>query len=230
MLRRFIVLQICWPVKPCSTEQELQLPSVNDVQTIGEFVEVSHSVLSKYIWIFYLNRMLLTWKTSFHLSHRKDSSWLRENVVCNYILLMFQVVLVMFCALVDAEVLIGSWFGFMECCLELHPIYEEGYTYQCSGLGLDCYPYKYELLDSSDKALLLTVHFVKVVQCGRVASDGLVSIYWWRCIEVFLKPFTKCSRRFSYVLIIAVQLLTFVPINSSTLYFVFILWWHGVNK
>ena len=52
--------------------------------------------------------------------------------------------------------------------------------------------------------------------------------YSLRCLEMFLKPFTKCDRIFSNVLIIAVQLLALVSINNSTfiLNFVFILGCH----
>ena len=70
--------------------------------------------------------------------------------------------------------------------------------------GWIIYPYRYEILDSCAKALHLLPSMPK--------SSSVVEwpvVVWWPCIgkaalSCSFKPFIKCSRKFSYVLIITV--------------------------
>ena len=67
-------------------------------------------------------------------------------------------------------------------------------------------------LGGTGKAIPLPAHYVEVFHDGKVASHGQVA----RVLLDVLCISPKCSTRFSYILLITVYPVTFVPIDNAT--------------
>ena len=54
-------------------------------------------------------------------------------------------------------------------------------------------------LNASSEVVPLLTYYAEILHWCAVACAGLVLIYGWKCLEIFLKPFTKCFSPFPNV-------------------------------
>ena len=60
----------------------------------------------------------------------------------------------------------------------------------------------------------LLAYLIEVFHSGKLASGSLMALYWWRCSKMFFISLPKCSTKFSYVLIIVIHIIVFVPVDD----------------
>ena len=139
---------------------------------------------------------------------------------------LFWVVLVMLCALAYVlDVLTDACFGVLVCLFELHHIWWRLYLSMfLIRVGLLTLMFMDSLIVQAKP--YPPAYYTEVVPGGRVANGGLMAMYGWGCLEMFLVPLSKCSSRFSCVFIITVQSVTFEPAYNTTFCMGSLSLWH----
>ena len=80
----------------------------------------------------------------------------------------------------------------------------------------------------STEVLVFPPSDIEIINGDLMTSDVAMVIDWGGCLLMFSEPLSKCSSGFTYILLIAVNSATLIPIDDPTLLkdWILILWGH----